>query len=589
MTHLSVKNNYISCLLPDSTSIAPGGTLNVLAGNLYGNNQIPSGVRANDAASKSYIAGSSELTLFGTFFGSTLALYITILSVIHSKSELRVASQLRWLTSSPTFRLMLLVGATIAAATAVLNIILLPVYVTTDAVMDCQYGWISSAAFREPWTGSLTGKGSWIVSTLVVGGFMLGGALLTVFMVVGRASGLVGASSSKQPSAKLSNAVVNAILVAYTIIVLTVLVGINICFVLSQESPSVPARAKTTLRVVFGVLHDVINLAFQPIAVTTLAKKVGSASPRFVLPATLAFSLTNSLVAPIAGLLLSSQGCFQGVFLPASSVSTSANITRCYFETGCGSQQDENILPPFEVLTLTTTYTVPFVFNSDRCISSIITLYTPQFFFIFTVRIVMILVGWWMSKRGTPWLLVGTRPMRRHFATFVEKRRKVLSRLTPCQRPEDEVQRAAKLISTEALNVLHSAEPVVHSLTLLSTAICFGVFSPVVSIGTLGVFLAQVGTLLVLPGSNDAGYEDFKIPVMCVCMILALHTLYISVGVVATGICGGLVVVAVNWLLIFVATMKMQTLQPAERLRRNQNGNELLEVTRTEGSTSVSD
>jgi hypothetical protein len=102
-----------------------------------------------------------------------------------------------------------------------------------------------------------------------------------------------------------------------------------------------------------------------------------------------------------------------------------------------------------------TTYDNPFEFDGSRCLSSIVVLYTPAFLYIFTVRVLTSPIAWWMARRGTPWLLAGTRPPMQLAGTFLSDRVWLLACFGLFQRKriENPYTNMFKPVSQEALEV----------------------------------------------------------------------------------------------------------------------------------------
>ena len=98
-----------------------------------------------------------------------------------------------------------------------------------------------------------------------------------------------------------------------------------------------------------------------------------------VFTAAVAVELANSVLAPVLAQLGVSKGCFRDRFFGSPEpVQTSVQVGYCmdvsYFApsacTGAGDQ--------WHTYPAGATYTPPFRFDAERCISSIITVYTPE-------------------------------------------------------------------------------------------------------------------------------------------------------------------------------------------------------------------
>lgn len=329
--------------------------------------------------------------------------------------------------------------------TVMLIVAVLPVYITAHGLVDCRYGWSATAAFLVPYTDS--NGGHWVVGPLIVGAFGFGGVLLPVLVIVGRKAGLVATESGVHVSMNNPYLDVNGpakdrlgwrqtafslfVVTTTLLLLLASTLGINVVFVLLQESSRLNSASKSVLLVVFSIIHDLINHFAGPLAVTTVARVVSIhrsprvhcscgctcspnalvsprqasvAHPGFVISASVAFALTNSLVAPMLALLLVSTGCFRDkLFGSEPTVSTSVSMATCV-----GSNTFSCVT--YGHYTVETSFTEQFEFSGDRCLSSVITLYTPEFLVIFAVRVLLYLGTWSLARRGKPWILAGFRP-----------------------------------------------------------------------------------------------------------------------------------------------------------------------------------
>eukprot|EP00035_Acanthoeca_spectabilis_P003639 m.94478 g.94478 ORF g.94478 m.94478 type:complete len:918 (+) comp12253_c0_seq1:257-3010(+) len=346
MSELSVAKNYLSCDLPRSTGVEAGGQLNILTGNVFGNDQLPRGVVDTDPGAHAYSGGSEAFTLAMGLFAAALALVGFALLVGRCRAGHSIAPTIEG-HSKPTKltdSIQRFLGRALVAVTVMLIVAVLPVYITAHGLVDCRYGWSATAAFLVPYTDS--NAGHWVVGPLIVGAFGFGGVLLPVLVLVGRKAGLVATGSGVHVS--MNNPYIDAngpaedrlgwrqtafslfVVTTTLLLLLASTLGINVVFVLLQESSRLNSASKSVLLVVFSIIHDLINHFAGPLAVTTVARVASVAHPGFVISASVAFVLTNSLVAPMLALLLVSTGCFRDkLFGSEPTVSTSVSMATC--------------------------------------------------------------------------------------------------------------------------------------------------------------------------------------------------------------------------------------------------------------------
>ena len=215
------------------------------------------------------------------------------------------------------------------------------------------------------------------------------------------------------------------------------------------------------------------------------------------------------------------------------------------------------------------TYTPPFRFDGSRCISSIITLYTPEYLLIFAIRILTYPIAWWLARRGTPWVVAGARPPIFLRASFLVARRRLVGLIGCCagagdaaagrERSGSQRSTAARLVARAdvVLETLHAIEPAAHCFNLLAIAVGPGVFSPVVAlaaaatVGCKHALFWTFGRLWPRVQPDDAAtpsYETPAMPIACAAMLLFFASVYLIVLLSTAGaLWAELVVTAVNW------------------------------------------
>jgi Leucine-rich repeat (LRR) protein len=646
MTLLWLSENYLSCALPDSTSIfynqetagggaSAKGTLSLLEGNLFGC-PLPRGVEEADRHAESYSCGSKDLYFAGTFFGATLAFAGVFFGValctasrstttrthadgvplFSARSFGRIHHLFGIFSGATQLTLETLITGLLVASTAVLVATLLPVYSTAKAAVECRFQWSSTAAFLAPAVGADAG---WGYAVAIVGGLCIGGAPACALVVVGASRGVVAVGTSPRVQSLRAWHSVAATLVC--VVTLAILVGLNAGFVLLEESSHASGDVKYAIVLVYALLHELVDHVLSPyivLVVVTMAStstSTGGVRPSAVFAAVVAVEMANSVLAPVIALLGASDGCLRDeLFASPQSIDTSVNVSYCtdtgwFTEAECVSHINQWLSHPVGV-----SYTPPFRFDGERCTSSIITLYTPEYLVIFALRILLYPVGWWLSHRGTPWILVGIQPPVRLRSTFVNRRRRLV-RIVTCGLtdsdagvdenedgviPGDDAQinneRSASFVTLRGrtgsqtsvssvlrsrtdsvFETLHAIEPVTHRFNLLGIAASQGMFAPEVAVGavaTLGCLdlfkwgldrhfgPAAAGTGSgKTHGTHSADHNRaplahavHPLPLVCVVMLLLFNTIYLGLLLEASGLgWAGWTVSAVNWVALSVS------------------------------------
>jgi hypothetical protein len=602
MQELTATFNHLSCDLPANTAIAPGGAgvLRLLEGNLFGNAKLPSGVATADPRASSFHGGSQQLSVAGAAFGVALVMtgVLTVLlrnaggGAVHCGRDLGTTTQ----------QVQRLLAAAIFIVASILVLVLLPVYATANTVLVCRYGWATTAAFLQPWTGGSL-RGMWVVGVATVGAIGLGGVLLPAVVMAGRPTHvrpeLVTFGSAHTTESRRTSIRGQVAVTAGVLVVAAALVMINVAFVLLQESQSLSGASKTTVLVVFSLIHDGINHFAGPVLVSLLATVLKAPSSNVVITASTALVLTTSLVAPMVALLLASTGCFKDKFAPPVTDTSTIDVQYCEVSLRSGTGPTATATcRQFQSYPVHTSFTQPFVFDGGRCVSSIIVLYTPEFLFIFAIRVLLYPMTWWLASKGVPWVVAGFRPAGVKLEAFYARQSRMLSgcgrstasrRKTPslsAQTPSlsdarvedaDDSGCTAERHHIQALRTLHAAEPMVQVYGLLAIAVCYGPLAPVVAVGACAV----VGVLLAVtwalgePTSSGCTADDLSqavadsnsmssipperhpldnpLPIVCIGLLLVVHTLYMVVLLSASAFAvGGWTASVISWTL-FVA------------------------------------
>jgi Leucine-rich repeat (LRR) protein len=610
MTLLSTTNNYLSCTLPESTGISDNnamtndGKLSLLAGNLFGC-PIPSGVSKADDGADSYSCGSDDLTFAGLCLGAMLAAVVVFVgrtnyfrpnaarvgdgaSLPHSARPEMSTNHFADLFDTRSLTLEPFVTWIVLALTVVLVVILLPVYAAAPAVVECRFGWWTTAAFLAAAAGNDAG---WGYGVAVVGGVVIGGAGSCALVYVGASRGVVTLGSSINAGHLRAWRVAAMLVLCVTVLV--ILVGINASFVLLEESPHASGATKDAVVVVFALLHELVDHVLSPlivsvvVVVATGTSTSAGVSPSTVFVTSVAVEVVNSVLAPMIAQLGVSEGCFRDeLFSSPEPVETSIAVGQCtcleantISEAECLSQLSTEgcswVTYPVGV-----TYTPPFRFDGGRCISSIITLYSPEYIIIFALRILVYPVGWWLAHRGTPWIVTGIQPPVLLSSTFVRARRHMVRVVTCCfveqsagddtvsdtdsyadvatastssfpvpaqsssRAPSSPSSFALRSRADAVLETLHAIEPATHRFNLLVIVAGPGMFSPLVAVAGVASLVCLFLWQLALDrqfgtkGRHDETHDEHDqasvhavhpMPLACVAILLLINTIYLVV------------------------------------------------------------
>lgn len=214
----------------------------------------------------------------------------------------------------------------------------------------------------------------------VIGGLCLGGGIVSSLVVGGASHGMVATGSSFDFVFLRKTWWRMAVVVVLCITVFAVLVGVNAGFVFLEESPDASGAAKDVVVVFFALLHEGLDHIATPLIVSVLVAVATNNNgrgalvwPSAVFATSVAVEMLNSVIAPMIALLGVSDGCFRDkIFASPEPVDTFVNVDYCpggwTNASSCVSHGWHWLSYPAGV-----TYTPPFRFDGQRCISSIIT------------------------------------------------------------------------------------------------------------------------------------------------------------------------------------------------------------------------
>jgi hypothetical protein len=490
----------------------------------------------------------------------------------------------------------------------VLVLTLLPVYSLAPAVVQCRFGWSSTAAFLAP-----AGSG-WGFALAVIGGLCIGGAPSCALVVLGASRRVVVLGSSLHIRSLCVWRVTAAALVCGA--TLAILVIFNAGFVLLEESTEVSDKMKIVVLVLFAMLHEIVDGFATPyivsvvvIVATDTRPALGGVHPSAVFAAAVAVGAANSVLAPVIALLGVGDGCFRDqLFESPVPVETSVDVPYCtgpafpFTEAQCLSLNWQWVSMPVGV-----SFTPPFRFDGERCISSVITLYTPAYLVAFAIRILYYpAVAWWLARRGIPWTVrvrcIGSTLCRCPLKIITAVRRLVDARrdethdsdmviadgsaradaaLAPIDTQQERMRSPTSVCATlksrknRVPEVLDAIGPATERFNLLVIATGPGMFAPAVAAGAV-LTLASVRLLewsLVRrfgPNSfkpnhthiqknsthciQEPAHTSHPLPLVCVVMLLLFNTISLCVILSASGLgWAGWAASAVNWMALGVS------------------------------------
>ena len=348
------------------------------------------------------------------------------------------------------------------------------------------------------------------------------------------------------------------------VVVAAVLVGLNVGFIFLEESPHASGSAKHAAVVFFALLHELVDHIMVPLIVSAMALTTGTHTrPTPVFVAAVVIEVTNSVISPVIAQLIASEGCFRDqLFSSPTAVSASVTVAFCG-NTSYTTESACNLNGwPWNSYPVGVSYTPPFQFDGSRCLSSIITLYTPEYLVIFAIRMLFYPFAWWLARRGTPWVVAGLQPPVLLASAFVNGRNRLLCKPSAAT---DGAVRADGVVE-----ILHSIEPATHCFNLLVIAVCPGLFAPVIAVAalvTLGcrhvVFWALDSKI---PPPESPKHAVHALPVACVGIMLAIESIYLMVILAVTGLgWAGYSIVVLNWIALTVAVLWRHSKQAAQR------------------------
>ena len=185
---------------------------------------------------------------------------------------------------------------------------------------------------------------------------------------------------------------------------------LNVGFVyLEEDSPLFSESAKTWLVVVFGLTHETFDHLVAPWVVwlTIGFMPASHLTPEAVHTWIVGLELSTSAIGPLLAFVFASEGCLLNYVLPSEVLPTTTTVDRVFCALYSVGTSSANVCREIVTVPTTVSYTTPFEFNGERCVSSVITLYTSAFLMVFALRIVLLYPLWWIQENRPGWVTPG--------------------------------------------------------------------------------------------------------------------------------------------------------------------------------------
>ena len=440
-TLLRLQDNYMSCALPDmdTITVGGGGTLELLANNEF-SCPLSESVKHSDPDGSTYKCGSASFdsSVYRFAVLGVLGLVLSWLghrkiyasTAANSSAMAAVAPPSRRTSASALFAafssggdsdggdttdsMLLRAGA---ASTALFVVVLVPTYVATPAVVTCRHWWKVTAAYMP--TQSAEIQASWLVVVAVVCGVGATAVIIGMILVptlrlhaaakTGVASQRIGMPSRPRLCLRWGLGWAKAWLISLLWMVSHTL--LNVGFIYIEEDPALFSESvKSWLVVVFGLVHETVDHLVAPWVVWLIIGFIPAAHLTLETVHTwiVGLELLTSVVGPLVAFVFTSEGCLRNYVLPVDVLPTTTAVDRVYCTYSLLSDGNENqSCETFHTVVATVSYTTPFEFSGERCVSSVITLYTPAFLSVFALRIALLYPLWWIQKNRPGWVTPG--------------------------------------------------------------------------------------------------------------------------------------------------------------------------------------
>eukprot|EP00039_Didymoeca_costata_P002402 m.59930 g.59930 ORF g.59930 m.59930 type:complete len:1201 (-) comp11281_c0_seq1:97-3699(-) len=451
MSKLKLAYNRLSCEIPSDVSIfeSSQSVLDVLSGNLFAC-PLPEEAILLDANGDSAKCGSSALW-YSLYFASTSAImsvtFITsskIYAFVKNRKKKREEMELgrgnnetpppakKKPRKMPTLLYLydFMIWVT-GLNTACCVFILVPIFVTSLASVECRYGWIMTASdlLSHTRNGELHG---WVLALFVVailGGLIINGYLVWYGIKEGVVERIQETWKKREPlseddlKAQVENLLTRkrapiqhyceelprtpSIILASLVVTFAIAlpVGVNVGFIRLDESSShvTSSSTKHSLIFVFAILHEAFDTFVSPsliylvlalLSPPRVAQNAETDRRRrmFAYRLVTTVELVNSLLAPVIALIIESPYCFHNknsenslqfdIDLANCKVAFDTNQTDVVYYSECARNIESTFLVSSQL---------PYEFDGAACLSSIIKLYTPAYIAIMALRI------WWVT------------------------------------------------------------------------------------------------------------------------------------------------------------------------------------------------
>ena len=317
---------------------------------------------------------------------------------------------------------------------------LMPTYAAGPSHLSERYGWTYTAVGLDP--------GLWVYPLMVIGG--LGGGMIMLLSVIipGMRKGLVQLPhqlDSSQQSAKRGDdedddddsagekcgRLAAAIVTALAMFALSV--SINVGFVRMEESLDLSITWKRVLVGLTAFMHEFVDHIMGPHVIGFIGTllllpsrqrrihKNKALTKGFIATmyrVVVMFKLLNSLASPTLAFLVASDECLSPYMPWIVNEPYTITFPRPY----CGGHYkstngDSEYCSINGLVDVSVKFLPDYTFNSQRCIASLISIYTPFYLMVFFLRTLWLPLSWFLVKRRTKWMLQGdeVRHLRHSF------------------------------------------------------------------------------------------------------------------------------------------------------------------------------
>jgi hypothetical protein len=152
----------------------------------------------------------------------------------------------------------------------------------------------------------------------------------------------------------------------------------------------------------FACVHELLDHLVSPQVVKWIIKLIPDASSRVQTAHTwiVGVELAASLAGPLLAFVFASEGCLLRYVIPSATSPTTTIVERTYCALTAAASDGEECLQNSTVAAAVS-YVAPFEFSGERCVSSVITIYTPAYLYLIGLRLLLLYPLWWIRRHPT--------------------------------------------------------------------------------------------------------------------------------------------------------------------------------------------